>query len=89
VLDARADDVPIGDRNDVRDSISSVDNCPRQRTLFHLLRGPTGGEGEHSLHCDIQALDVEGLEHDLGGQLAILRRIHRRLSQQKIVLLWV
>ena len=39
------------------------------------------------LYGDIEAGDIEGLEHDLGCVLAILRRVHRRLRQHKVVFL--
>ena len=37
------------------------------------------------LYSDVQAWDVEGLEHDLSGVLAVLGRVQGRLRQQKVV----
>ena len=89
VLDARADHVAIGHRNNVRHAVAGVHNGARERALLDLLGGPRGGEGEHSLHCDVEPVHIEGLEHDLRRELAILGRVHRRLRQQKVVLLRV
>ena len=37
------------------------------------------------LYSDVQAGDVEGLEHDLSGVLAVLGRVQGWLRQQKVV----
>jgi len=43
--------------------------------------GGWGGVGvwEPHLNGDVEARDVEGLEHDLGGVLPVLWRVQRRL----------
>ena len=89
MLDATPDHVALCHRDDVRHAVARVDNRPRERALLDLLRGPRGREREHRLHGDVEPLDVERLEHDLRGGLAVLRRVHRRLRQQDVVLLRV
>mmetsp|Transcript_6067 Transcript_6067/g.13267 ORF Transcript_6067/g.13267 Transcript_6067/m.13267 type:complete len:357 (-) Transcript_6067:244-1314(-) len=89
VLDARADHVAIRHGDDVRDAVASVDHRARQRPLSHLLGRPRGAEREDGLHGDVQPLHVERLEHDLGGELAVLRRVHGRLRKEEVVLLRV
>jgi len=39
------------------------------------------------LHGDVQAGDVEGLEHNLSSVLAVLRSVQRRLSEEEVVIL--
>mmetsp|Transcript_17779 Transcript_17779/g.50672 ORF Transcript_17779/g.50672 Transcript_17779/m.50672 type:complete len:214 (+) Transcript_17779:827-1468(+) len=56
---------------------------------LHLnLVDPLGIQGQHRLNSDVQALDVEGLEHDLSCQLSVLRGVEGRLRQEEVMLLW-
>jgi len=48
----------------------------------HAPAGPRRCESKNSLHCDVQARDVERLEHDLCSVLAVLRRVEWRLRLQ-------
>ena len=75
VLDRAADDVPLCAGNDVRDTIARVNDGAGERAVRHAVRGPGCGEREDGLDGDIEALDVEGLEEDLGRLLAILWRV--------------
>mmetsp|Transcript_8825 Transcript_8825/g.17810 ORF Transcript_8825/g.17810 Transcript_8825/m.17810 type:complete len:278 (-) Transcript_8825:231-1064(-) len=89
VLDARADHVTVRDGNNVCHAVTSVDHRAGERALDDLLRGPRRSQSEDRLHGDVQPLDVERLEHDLGRELSILRSVHRRLGQQEVVILRV
>ncbi len=75
VLDRAADDVPLRARDDVRDAVARVDDGAGERAVRDTIRGPRGGEREDGLHGDVEALDVEGLEEDLGRLLAVLGRV--------------
>jgi hypothetical protein len=68
--------------NDVRHTVARVDDRAGERAVGHLVAAPAGRKREHGLHGNVQALDVERLEHDLGGRLAVLRRVERRLGLQ-------
>mmetsp|Transcript_20957 Transcript_20957/g.53593 ORF Transcript_20957/g.53593 Transcript_20957/m.53593 type:complete len:300 (+) Transcript_20957:812-1711(+) len=89
VLDARADHVSFCHRNDVRHAIARVHHSAGQSALLDLLRGPRGSECKHRLNRNVQPLDVERLKHDLCGGLSVLGCVHRRLSEQKVVLIGV
>lgn len=71
VLDRAADDVPLCAGDDVRDTIARVNDGAGERAVRDTVRGPRGREREHGLHGDVEALDVEGLEEDLGRLLAV------------------
>ncbi len=74
-------------RYDVGDAVARVDDDARERALAHLPLGPAGGQRQHRLHRDVQPGDVEGLEHDLGRVLAVLRRVEWGLRQKEVVVL--
>ena len=71
-LDGRADDVSLGDWDNVRDTITGIDNSAGQRAVRDFSGGPGCGEGEDGLDGDVQAGAVEGLKEDLGGIFAVL-----------------
>ena len=75
VLDRAPDNVPLCTGDDVRDTVAGVDDGASERAVCHAVRGPGGGEREDGLDGDVEALDVEGLEEDLGRLLAILWRV--------------
>jgi len=87
VLDARADDVTLSDGDDVGHTITRVDNGTGEGTILDLLLGPRGGKGEHGLHGDVKAGNVEGLEEDLCEVLTVLGGVQRRLSEEEVVIL--
>lgn len=62
-------------RNDVGDSVPGVDDGAREGPLPHLAGGPGRGQGQHSLHRDVQTRNVEGLKHDLCRVFPILRGV--------------
>jgi len=73
----------------MRDAVASINNSAGERSLLDHLGGPGGSEGEHRLHRDVQTLNVEGLKHDLSGELPIFRRVHGWLGQQEVVVRWL
>ena len=75
VFDRAADHVPLRAGDDVRDTVAGVDDGAGERAVSHAVRGPGCGEREDGLDGDVEALDVEGLEEDLGRLLAVLRRV--------------
>ena len=48
VFDARADDVALGDRDDVSDAVPGVDDGARQTALSAFPRRPGGRQRQHS-----------------------------------------
>jgi hypothetical protein len=58
----------------VRDPVPRVDDRPREHPFRRLGRGPGRGEGQDSLHGNVQPGDVEGLKHDLRGVSGYSRR---------------
>ena len=54
VLDAGTNNVPLRDRDDVRDTITGVNDRTRQRSLLHVLRRPGRRQRQHGLHGDVQ-----------------------------------
>ena len=80
VLDRASDDIALSAGDDVRDTITRVDDRACQRPVRDAVRGPGRGEREHGLHGDVETLDIEGLEEDLGRLLAVLWRVERWLG---------
>lgn len=75
VLDGEA----LVDGHNVRDAVARVQDH---------ARGTAGGvERQDRLHLDVECGDVERLEEDLRGLLAVRVRVERRLRQQDRVLL--
>lgn len=79
VLDRRSNDVTFSDGDDVGNSISRIDDGTGQSTLS-LLGGPGSGQGQNGLNSNVETGDSQGLEEDLGSELAVLRRVERGLS---------
>lgn len=76
-------------RDDVRDSVTGVDDGTGDSGLLArrvLLGEQRGAEGQNGLHGNVQTGNVERLEHNLSGVLAIVGSVERRLSQKEIVL---
>ena len=80
VLDSTADDIPLRTRNNVSDTVAGIDDRACECAVGDAIRGPRGGEGEHGLNGNVQTLDVERLEENLGRLFAILRWVQRGLS---------
>ena len=80
VLDGRADNVTLSDRDDVGDTITRVNNGAGQGPLGDLVRGPGSGQRKHGLNSDVETWDVEGLEHDLGSVFTVLGGVERGLG---------
>ena len=59
----------------------------RLLTFLDTLLRPAGSQREHRLHRNVQAGNVESLEHDLGRVLSVLGRVERRLGEEHVVLL--
>lgn len=68
------------DGDHVRDAVARVDDGARQGAVLDAFTRPRRGECEHSLHGNVQALNVERLEHDLSRRLAVLGRVQGRLG---------
>ena len=87
MFDAGADDVPLGHGDDVGDAVPGVDDDPSEGPVLGLSAGPAGSEGEDGLDSDVEAGDVETLEHDLRCVFPVLRSVERRLSEKEVVIL--
>lgn len=68
------------DRDDVGDTITRVNNGSGQGLLADFARGPGGSQGENSLDSNVQSLNIERLEHNLGSVLTVLWRVQWGLS---------
>lgn len=79
VLNRTADNVPFCAGNNVCDTVSRVNNGPSEGAVGDTVGGPRCGQRKDSLHCNVEAFDVERLEHDLGCLFSVLRGIQRRL----------
>jgi hypothetical protein len=87
VLDARADNVTLSNRDNVGHTITTVDNGTGEGTILDLLLCPGGSKSKHGLHGDVETGDVEGLEEDLCKILTVLGSVQRRLSEKEVVIL--
>jgi hypothetical protein len=87
VLDRRANDVALGDGNDVRHTVARVDDGAGERALGDVARRPRRGQRQHGLNGNVQAGHVERLEHDLGRVFTVLGSVEWRLCEQKEVVL--
>jgi hypothetical protein len=80
VLDCAADDIALGARDDVSDTVARVDDGAGERAVRDAIRGPRRSERQYGLDGDVQPLDVERLEEDFCRLLAVLGRVQGRLS---------
>lgn len=80
MLDGAPDDITFCARNNVRHAVARVDDGACQRAIRDAVRRPGGGEGEHGLHGDVEAFDVERFKEDFSRLLPILRWVKRRFS---------
>jgi len=80
VLDGASNNVSLGARNDMRDTISRVDDGSSEGPVGNAVGRPGGGKGEDGLNGDIETLDIERFKEDFSGLLAILRWIKRGLG---------
>ena len=80
MLDGRADDVALSDRDDVGNTVTRVNDGTGQGPLGDLVRGPGSGQRKHGLNSDVETWDVEGLEHDLGSVFTVLGGVERGLG---------
>jgi len=69
------------DWDGVGDTISRVSNKTSGSTI--------GVEGEDGLNGNVETIDVEGLEHELGHLLSVGLRVSRSLGEEDVVLRWV
>mmetsp|Transcript_22741 Transcript_22741/g.38981 ORF Transcript_22741/g.38981 Transcript_22741/m.38981 type:complete len:226 (-) Transcript_22741:35-712(-) len=82
MLDVAADHVPLRHGNDMGDPLPRVnDGASQHASRLSVRREPRRREGQHGLDADVKAGHVEGLEHDLGRVLAVLRRVQGSLRQ--------
>lgn len=72
--------MPTYDGDDVGDAVSGIDHGAGQGAVLDALARPRRGEGEDGLHGNVQPLDVERLEKDLGRRFPVLGRIQGRFS---------
>lgn len=72
-------------RNDVRDTISTVNDNTRQRSFFDRSRRPTSCKRQHRLHRDVKTRHVEGLKHNFRCVFAILGRVEWRFGEQEVM----
>lgn len=57
------------------DTITRVDDGSGQSLLADFARGPGSSQGENSLDSNVQSLNVERLEHNLGSVFTVLGRV--------------
>lgn len=86
MFDTAADDVAVGDRDTVSDSIATVDDHPGHDSL-PLLAVPARGQSENCLHGDIEARYIECFEHDFRHVFSVFRCVQRRFREQEMVIL--
>lgn len=77
VFDGAPDHVALGAGDDMGHAVARVDDRAGERTVYHAVRGPRCGKGENGLDGNVQPLDIERLEEDLGRLLAIFRGVQR------------
>mmetsp|Transcript_83343 Transcript_83343/g.193660 ORF Transcript_83343/g.193660 Transcript_83343/m.193660 type:complete len:234 (-) Transcript_83343:90-791(-) len=90
LLDARADDIAVGHRHEVRQAITSIYDESREIGLRSRLVPalcPLRVERQHRLDGYVQPFDIEGLKHQLSCQFSILRSVEGWFCQQKQVIL--
>ena len=80
VLDSATDDIALRTRNNVSHTVTGIDDRTGQCAVGAAIRGPRRGKGQHSLNSNVQTLDVERLEENLGRLFTILRWVQRGLS---------
>ena len=80
VLNSATDDISLRTRDNVRDTVSGIDDSSGKGTVGNAVRGPGRREGEHRLDGDVQTLDVEGFEEDFGGLFPVLGWVQGRLG---------
>ncbi len=59
MFDSTSDDVSFCAGDNMSNAITRINNGPGKSTVCDSVGRPGRGEGEHCLHSDIQALDVE------------------------------
>ena len=89
MLNTRADDVALGHGDDVGHAVPGVDDDPGESPVLGLSASPAGCEGEDGLDSDVEAGDVETLEHDLRCVFSVLRSVQWRLGEKEVVVLWL
>ena len=72
MLDDAADNITFRAGDDMCDTVARVDDSLSKRAVDDSVRRPRSGRREHGLHGEVQSLDVERLEEDLGGLLSVL-----------------
>lgn len=91
MLNAGTDDIAITHRDAMGDAVATVHHLKNkltnfrgggihkasQRTVVELAGLPRSGQGEQSLDSDVKAGHIERLEHYLGSEFAVLRRVQR------------
>lgn len=80
VLDGTSNDVSVRAGDNVRDTITGIDNRSSECAIGDSVGGPGGGQSEHGLDGDVQTLDIERFEENLRSLFTVLRRIERRFS---------
>ena len=58
----------------------SPESMTHKCAVCDLSWGPGRSEGEYGLDGNVEPLNVEQLEEDLGGVFAVLRRVKRRFG---------
>lgn len=94
MLDATTNNEAVSDWEDVRHTVTGVNDDTGQVVWLHLREGHRAlwaadltEQSECGLNTNEEALDAERLEHDLGDLLPVLWRIHGRLGEDEPVLL--
>lgn len=92
VLDTATNDEAVSNGEDVRNTISGVDDHTREIMLAQIVArtlwsGDLRVKREDGLHTNKESFYAEGLEHDFGDLLPILWRVEWRLGEDEPVLL--
>lgn len=85
-FDGRADNVTLGDGDDVGHTISGIDNGTGEGAVLGFGGGPGGSKGEDGLDGNVETGAVEGLEHDLGGVLTGFWRVEWWFGEEEVVI---
>lgn len=59
MFNSTSNDVAFRARDDVRNTVSGVDDSASQRPICGTVGCPGCGKGKHGLHSDVETLDVE------------------------------
>lgn len=80
MFDRTSDDIPFSARDNVSNTIARVNDSSSESTVCDLVGRPGGSKGEHCLNGDVEALDIERFEKNLGSLFTVLRCVEGRFG---------